>query len=225
MGKGIFITATGTDIGKTYVSALLVKQLRQWGSNCGYYKPVLSGAIVDGDEIIADDAQIVCTTAGLKGNPLDRVSYAFEPAVSPHLAAQMEGKHIVLEKIIEDFTVHANRNDFTVVEGAGGIITPLDLDIKLFMYDLPDVLGLDVIIVADAGLGTINTTYLTVDFLKRSMINVKGIILNNFDIEDVMHRDNLQVIERICEVKVLGTVKTNGTRIDFIDGALEKIYE
>ncbi len=225
MGKGIFITATGTDIGKTYVSALLVKQLREKGINCGYYKPVLSGAIVHGDEIILDDAQVVCSTAGLKGNPIDKVTYAFEPAVSPHLAAQMEGKHIALEKIVEDYEIHSKLNNFTVVEGAGGIITPLDLDIKLFMYDLPDVLRLDVIIVADAGLGTINNTFLTVDFLRRSMINVKGIILNNFDIEDIMHRDNLEVIERICEVKVLGTVATGAKRIDFMNGALEKIYE
>lgn len=225
MAKGIFITATGTDIGKTYISALLVKQLRERGLNCEYYKPVLSGAIINFNEILAEDAEFVCNTASLAGDPLDRVSYVFEPAVSPHLAATMEGRTIALEKIVEDFTNISSNSDFTVVEGAGGIITPLDLDIKLFMYDIPEVLSLDTIIVADAGLGTINNTFLTVDFLKRSPIKIKGIILNNFDKDDFMHVDNLRVIEEICGVKVIGTVAKDDDSIDFVNGAIEALYE
>lgn len=225
MSNGIFITATGTDIGKTYISALLVKQLRERGVNCNYYKPVLSGAIIDFNEVLAEDAEFVCNTAGLDGDPLDRVSYTFEPAVSPHLAAAMEHRTIAIEKIVEDYNRISSNCDFTVVEGAGGIITPLDLDIKLFMYDVPEVLGLDTIIVADAGLGTINNTFLTVDFLKRSPIKIKGIILNNFDKEDFMHIDNLRVIQEICGVKVLGTVAKDGDGIEFINGAIEALYE
>lgn len=224
MAKGIFITATGTDIGKTYVSALLVKQLRERGVNCDYFKPVLSGAIIHVNEILAEDAEFVCNTAGLDGDPLDRVSYTFEPAVSPHLASAMEGRTIGLEKIVEDYKRISENKDFTVVEGAGGIITPLDLDIKLFMYDIPEVLGLDTIIVADAGLGTINNTFLTVDFLKRSPIRIKGVILNNFDKDDFMHVDNLRVIEEICGVKVLGTVAKDGDAIEFTTNALEALY-
>lgn len=224
MAKGIFITATGTDVGKTYVSALLVKQLRERGILCDYYKPVLSGAIIHVNEVLAEDAEFVCNTAGLDGDPLARVSYTFEPAVSPHLAAGMEGRTIVLEKIIEDYKHIASKNDFTVVEGAGGIITPLDLDIKLFMYDIPEVLGLDTIVVADAGLGSINSTFLTVDFLKRTPVKVKGVILNNFAKEDFMHLDNLKVIELLCGVKVLGTVAKDGDGIEFTAGAIEALY-
>ncbi len=225
MAKGIFITATGTDVGKTYISALLVKQLRERGVNCDYYKPVLSGAIIHVNEILAEDAEIVCNTAGLAGDPLERVSYVFEPAVSPHLAAAMEGRTIAIEKIVEDYERISSKSDFTVVEGAGGITTPLDLDIKLFMYDVPEVLGLSTIIVADAGLGSINSTFLTVDFLKRSPIKIKGIILNNFDKEDFMHVDNLRVIEEICDVKVIGTVTKDGDGIEVIDGPVEALYE
>lgn len=225
MAKGIFITATGTDVGKTYVSALLVKQLRERGILCDYYKPVLSGAIIHVNEVLAEDAEFVCNTAGLDGDPLDRVSYVFEPAVSPHLAAGMEGRTIAIEKILEDYERLSSKNDFTVVEGAGGIITPLDLDIKLFMYDIPEVLGLDTVVVADAGLGAINNTFLTVDFLKQTPVKVKGIILNNFDKEDFMHLDNLKVIEHLCGVKVLGTVAKNGDGIEFTAGAIEALYD
>lgn len=225
MKKGIFITATGTDVGKTYISGLLVKQLCAKGLNCGYYKPVLSGAIVENDKIIAGDAQHVTKTAGLSGDPIEKVSYIFKDAVSPHLAANREGRTISLKKLVEDFNRIAQNNEFTVVEGAGGIICPLDLENNLFMYNLPKVFNLDVIVVADAGLGTINNTFLTVDFIKRLGLNIKGIILNNFDSQDFMHRDNFEVVESICEIKVIGTVEKNAKEINFTQGALEALYE
>lgn len=221
MKKGIFITATGTDVGKTYVSGLITKQLRESGINCGYYKPVLSGAIVENDKIIAGDAEHVTKTAGLGGNSIERVSYIFKPAVSPHLASEIEGRPINLNKIVEDFKSATTRHEFTVVEGAGGIICPLNLDENLFIYDIPKTLGLDVIVVADGGLGTINNTFLTVDFIKRLGLNIKGIILNNFDAEDFMHKDNKDVIERICGVKVIGTVAKDAEKIELS----EAIYE
>ena len=99
MTKGIFITATGTDIGKTYVSALIVKSMRKAGLNCGYYKPALSGAQTSKDgTLIPGDCAYVFKTAGLNLQPENYVSYIFKPAVSPHLAAQIENKPIKLEK-------------------------------------------------------------------------------------------------------------------------------
>lgn len=225
MGKGIFITATGTDVGKTYISGLLVKQLRENGIDCGYYKPVLSGAIVENDKVIAGDAEHVTKTAGLDGNSLDRVSYLFKPAVSPHLAAEIEGRPIAIGKIAEDFALVADKNEFTVVEGAGGIICPLNLEEHLFIYDIPKALSLNILVVADGGLGTINNTFLTVDFIKRLGLNVKGIILNNFDQDNFIHKDNKKVIEKLCGIKVIGTVVKNATRIEFVTGGLEAIYE
>lgn len=225
MRKGIFITATGTDVGKTYISGLLVKQLRQKGINCGYYKPVLSGAIVEGDKVIAGDAQHVSKTAGLNGDSIERVSYIFKDAVSPHLAASREGRTISLKKLVEDFNRITHNNEFTVVEGAGGIICPLDLESNLFMYNLPKAFNLDVIVVADAGLGTINNTFLTVDFMRRLGLNIEGIILNNFNPQNFMHIDNFEVVENICGVKVVGTVEENANQINFTQGALEALYE
>ena len=81
MNQGIFVTATGTDVGKTYVSGLLVKALRARGINAGYFKPALSGAEREGGRLVPGDARWVCRTAGLPGDPADYVAYLYEQAV------------------------------------------------------------------------------------------------------------------------------------------------
>ena len=73
--RGIFVAGTGTDVGKTYVSALLVKSLRERGVNAGYFKPALSGAVREGERLVPGDAQMVCECAGLPGDPADYVAY------------------------------------------------------------------------------------------------------------------------------------------------------
>nr|MCR5264990.1 dethiobiotin synthase [Cyanobacteria bacterium RUI128] len=99
MAKGLFVTATGTDIGKTYVSGLLVKKMREYGYNCGYYKPVLSGGGKYNGKLIPGDCVHVVKTAGLDIEPFKCLSYCFEDAVSPHLAAKRAGVNIDINKI------------------------------------------------------------------------------------------------------------------------------
>ena len=212
--KGIFITATGTDVGKTFVSALLVKKMREQNVNCGYFKPVLSGAENIDGKLVPGDAKYVVETAKLSCAPVDCVSYMFEPAVSPHLASS----DIKQEKILADYKSHSAMYDFIVVEGAGGIVCPLNLsDTPFIMADLIKLLGLGIIIVADAGLGTINSTVLTVEFAKQKGISVRGIILNNFDSENYMHQDNKLSIEKLTGIKVIATVKKDAIDIGEIN--------
>ena len=204
--RGLFITATGTDIGKTYVSALIVKKMRNQGVNCGYFKPVLSGAENIEGKLIAGDAKYVVDFAGLNCSPNDCVSYMFEPAVSPHLASN----DINLDKIKQDFNQIVSNYEFVVVEGAGGIVCPLNLSDKpVIMADLIKLLGFEIVIVADSGLGTINSTVLTVEFAKQHNINIKGIILNNFDSTNSMHLDNKISIEKLTGINVIATVEHN----------------
>lgn len=200
MTKGIFITATGTDVGKTYVSALIVKKMREIGFNCGYYKPALSG------DVYPNDCEYVLKMAKIVDNAANFVSYKFKPAVSPHLASQMENNPIKLEKIIEDFNRIQNNYDCVLVEGAGGIVCPFGKN--LLLPDVIKALGLDIIIVASASLGTINSTVLTVEYARQKGINVKGIILNNYDENDFMQVDNKKMVEKLTGLKVLATVKT-----------------
>lgn len=216
MTKGIFITATGTDVGKTYVSALLLKYLLKSGLNAGYYKPVLSGAIQNNGKIIPGDCEFVLKFSGLNLPPQDYVSYIYKEPLSPHLAAQIENNPVELSKIVSDFSNIKKQFDYIIVEGAGGIVCPFRLDNQKIM--LPDVikaLGLDIIIVASAALGTINSTFLTVEYAKNCGINVRGIVLNNYDDNNIMMRDNLKQIEALTGVKVIAAVEENAQDIDF----------
>ena len=219
--KGIFVTATGTDVGKTYVSALLVKALRELGLSCGYYKPALSGL----NSSCVNDVEYVGKVSGGDFTLENNVSYSFKEAVSPHLAADRAGENILLDKIIADYSNLVNMYDYIVVEGAGGITCPFNLSGKPLL--LPDVilaLGLDVLIIADGGLGTINSTLLTCEYAKSKGLNVKGIILNNFDADNFMYNDNLAQIERLTGVNVIATVKNNDSKLEIEEKVLKGLF-
>lgn len=227
MSKGIFVTATGTDVGKTFVSALLVKKLREEGFNCGYYKPALSGAEVINGEVVPGDCAYVKKVAGLPESAMDYLSYCFKPAVSPHLASQMENNPIKLEKIKKDFEIIKSKYDYVVVEGAGGIVCPMDLsqDKPFLISDIVKELGLDVVVVASALLGSINDAVTTVEYTKNLGINIKGIILNKYDENDFMQRDNKIQIERLSKVPVIADVKLSDSNIDIEKDKLLKIFK
>ena len=221
MTKGIFITATGTDVGKTYISALIVKAMRESGLNCLYYKPALSGAEVIDGNLVAGDCDYVLKKSGINKNPNDYVSYIFKPAVSPHLASEIENNPIKLDKILSDFERIKSECDYLLVEGAGGIVCPFSLKgDKLLLKDVIKALELDIVIVAPASLGTINSTVLTVEYARQNGINIRGIILNNFDENDFMQVDNKKRVEELTGVKVIATVKADDKNI-----SLDKILK
>ncbi|WP_312648448.1 dethiobiotin synthase [Aminipila sp.] len=219
--KGIFITGTGTDIGKTYVSGLIVKVLRDKHINAGYYKPALSGAYMRNGKLIPGDAEYVCEISGLTEPYENLVSYMFETAVSPHLASQMESDCEIDRNVIwEDYNKLSQKYDFMVVEGCGGILCPLntpkslspvinhDKSNLLLLPDIIKLLNLDIIIVADAGLGTINLVLLTVEYAKQSHIGIAGIILNHFEEHNFLHQDNKKQIEFLTALPVLACIPT-----------------
>lgn len=215
MDRKIFITATGTDAGKTYVSALILKHLRESGINSGYYKPALSGAYHSGGRLIPGDAEYVCSLSGLDVPPETLVSYCFERAVSPHLAAVCENRAIEMQKIAEDFKRISAEYEYMVIEGCGGIICPLRLDDKTIMLeDIIKLLGADIIIVASAGLGTINSTLLTVEYARAKGIGIRGIVLNRYDERNFMHTDNKRQIEKLTHLPVLACVADNADSIN-----------
>lgn len=218
MSKNIFITATGTDIGKTYVSALIVKKLRESGLNCGYYKPVLSGIIEKDGKLIESDCNYVIETAKIPAIADDCVSYWWKEAVSPHLAAERANQNIDIRKIKQDFEKKQTEYDYLLVEGAGGITCPLKLKNgeKYLLKDLIKELNISIIIVADGGLGTINSILLTVEYAHMNNIKIEGIILNNYNPQNFMHQDNLKQVEYLTGIKVISTVQKNQTDIDLL---------
>ena len=218
MSKNIFITATGTDIGKTYVSALIIKKMREAGFNCGYYKPVLSGVVEKNGKLIESDCNYVINTAKIPIEADDCVTYWWKEAVSPHLASVRAGQKIDIERIKRDFNNKQNKYEYLLTEGAGGITCPLRLEDgeKYLMRDLIKELGSGTIIVADGGLGTINSILLTVEYARKYDIKIEGIILNNFDSNSFMHQDNLKQVEYLTGIKVISTVSKNQNDIDLL---------
>lgn len=223
MSKNIFITATGTDIGKTYVSALIVKKMREEGYNCGYFKPVLSGVVEKCGKLVESDCNYVVNTAKIPTRADDCVAYWWKEAVSPHLAAKRAGMEIDIQKIKEEFVQKSKEYDYLLIEGAGGITCPLRLENgeKYLLKDLIKELSAPIIIVADGGLGTINSTLLTVEYARANGIKIAGIILNNFDKDSFMQQDNLKQVEYLTGVKVVATVAKGEKEIRLLEERFE----
>ena len=226
MGKALFITGTGTDSGKTYVTGLIVKKLRDAGLRAGYYKAALSGAetLADGT-LLPGDALHVAHTAGLA--PEDAaVSYIYRDAVSPHLAAQIEGRPMDFDKVEQDFHTAKERMDYLTVEGSGGIICPLrwDAEEHVILDDLALRLGLSALVVADAGLGTINAAVLTAEHLKMRGIPLKGFIFNNWT-GGTMQEDNVKMVEALTGAPVLARVEHGVAALTMAADALAALYD
>lgn len=227
MSKNIFITGTGTDVGKTYVTGLILKKLNESGRNAAYFKAAMSGneRCADGS-LIPGDALFVKTVSGIS-QPLDEMCpYIYETAVSPHLASKIEGNPVELKKVTEAFTDVSEKYAYVTMEGSGGILCPLRYDdTKIQLEDVISELNLSCLIVADAGLGTINSVVLTVEYMKAKNITVKGIIFNNYHSGEVMEEDNLRMCEELTGVNVIACVEPNDDEINIDADFLASLYE
>jgi malonyl-ACP O-methyltransferase BioC/dethiobiotin synthase len=183
---GVFVTGADTGVGKTVVSACLAKA---WGAD--YWKPVQTGLA---DE--AGDTRTVADLAGLGPERLHAPAYAFDPPVSPHLAAAAAGTRIGLE----DFRLPTSDRPI-VVEGAGGALVPLNESAS--MLDLIARLGLPVVVVAADRLGAINHTLLTLETLRARGLQVLGVVLTGGPFGD-----NRAAIERHGRVRILAELPT-----------------
>jgi len=226
MSKSIFISGTGTDVGKTYVSGLIVKKLRGLGINAGYYKPALSGAEYLNEKPVPGDCFRVAERAGLQIDPDKLTSYMFRTSVSPHLAALIEGRTIEPDVIAGDFAKFRKKYEYLTVEGCGGIVCPFRYDEKTVMQtDIIKLLDLDLLIVAPSGLGTINSTVITVFYAKEAGLHVRGIILNKYYDNDFIHRDNKKMIEEITKVPVTAFIHANASDIEIDPELLCGLYK
>ena len=214
MSKGYFVTATGTDVGKTFVTALLVKKWRDSGIDAGYYKAALSGAELRDGKWVAGDADYVKRVAGLSDSQEQLVSYVYKEAVSPHLAARKEGNPVELTKVKADFEAACARHEFIFAEGSGGIICPIRYDDqKIFLEDIIKTVNFPILVVTTAALGSINACVLTVEYARSRGLDVRGLIVNrygscgNLEMED----DNIRMIQDLTDLEILAKVKDGDT--------------
>lgn len=227
MSKNLFITGTGTDVGKTFVTGLILKKLTESGRKAAYYKAAMSGNVRRPDgSLIPGDALFVKNISGIH-QPLEEMCpYIYETAVSPHLASRLEGNPVRMDVVEEGFRKVCSKYDYVTMEGSGGILCPICFDeAKIQLEDVIQRLNLSCLVIADAGLGTINSVVLTVEYMRARNIPIRGIIFNHFHPGNVMEEDNLRMCEYMTGLKVLACVQDNSTELDMDAELLASLYE
>jgi dethiobiotin synthetase len=217
-GPGIFVTGTGTDIGKTTVTAALAGALRRLHVRVGVCKPVASGCPKHGDrgndphiplvddDFLSPDGVIAGTAAGLA--PLDEAMLRyispvrFGAPLSPHIASEIEGRPTDWKRVAGALDWWQENSDVLMVEGAGGWFVPLDHH-DFMVADLAAALRLPVIVVTDAELGTLNRTLLTVQAIRQKSLSVIGLVVNRVPAGgDIGVATNLRELPRLSGVPI-----------------------
>jgi dethiobiotin synthetase len=205
VSTGLFITGTDTGVGKTYVTAALLSELRRRGVRAAAFKPIACGT--GGRR----DAEIY-TTIMEHEIPVDVINpiYLRRP-LAPSVAARLEHRRIDLRGIRECYRELASSYSVVLVEGAGGLLVPI-LD-RYFVADLATSLKLPLLVVARLGLGTINHSLLTVRQARAMGLKVRGIVLNDTvgGKRGLAAKTNIKTVPELCASPLLG-VMPNGTR-------------
>jgi dethiobiotin synthetase len=198
--RGLFVTATDTGVGKTEVACAVIAAARAAGIDAVGMKPAQSG-VIPGEP--TDAERLALASDGVE--PLEAICpYTFAAPLAPAVAARVEGKAVSLRRILDAAAALAARHAAVVVEGAGGLLVPLT-EAETYA-DLARALGLPALVVARAGLGTVNHTALTVEALRARGIALAGIVLNRAGpVDDPSVPHNASEIARItgCEPLVV----------------------
>jgi len=206
----LFFAGTDTDVGKSFVASLAVKELYYSGRRVGVYKPVASGCVHDGDKLVSSDAVQLWEAAG-RSVPLDDVCpQRFLAPLAPHLAALQAGSSVDESLLLKGLGAVSMDKDIVVVEGAGGLMSPLSDN--MLNSTLARKMDAHVIIVAANRLGAIHQVLATVTAASALKLPVVGIILNQVSaIPDDSATENAKVISRFTEVPILGQITYGAT--------------
>lgn len=200
--RGLFVTGTDTEVGKTVLSAALIAAISAAGEAVRAYKPVLTGleqtAATAGGTSWPPDHELLAHLAGMSAEEVTPLRYG--PMASPHLAAQLAGERIDPEELAA--RARATPADTTlIVEGVGGVLVPLDD--AYTVCDLAADLELPLLIASRPGLGTINHTLLTLKAAREARLDVRAVVLTPWPPHpDEVLRSNRQTIERLGDVEV-----------------------
>lgn len=205
MRKGVFITGTDTEVGKTIIAGGLARLLRNMRINVGVMKPVETGGKYKKGSLVGKDTEYLIKMSKIQDTYSHINPYIFEHPLAPYVAAKLEGKKICKKKILTSFRNLTDKYDFLVVEGCGGFLVPITSNYMI--SDLAKDMKLPVIIVARAGLGSINHTLLSLYHARRSGLKIIGIIINKTSRNISMsEKTNPQVIRAFGRVPILGII-------------------
>jgi len=213
--RGLFVTGTDTDVGKTYVSALIAAELQAAGHRVGVYKPVASGCVADGSELVSDDAVALWEAAG-RTLTLDAVCpQRFAAPIAPHLSAIAEGKTLDADLARTGLATWTPHCDIVIVEGAGGLMSPVDEE--EYVADLAFDFGYPLVVVTKNVVGAINQTLQTLiaagNF--REGLGVGAVVLNDVHASDDPASDsNLEEIVTRVEGPLFSRLRHQGDQLD-----------
>ena len=195
--RGVFVTGTGTEVGKTVVAALIANSHVRAGERVAVFKPAVSGLDGGGE---ADHALL--RRAAESGQSDDEIApYRYGPPVSPHLGAELAGERIDPARLLAAARAAAASADFLVCEGVGGLLVPLTLG--YLVRDFARDLALPLVVAAPPGLGTINHTLLTVEAARGVGLDVAAVVLTPWPRDaGAVEASNRLAIERLGALRV-----------------------
>jgi len=208
---GVVIAATDTEVGKTVATCALAWQLRRQGRSrrVGVCKPFASGCRRDREGLVSEDAEALAHFADCR-QPLDVVNpVRYAPPVAPGMAAEMTGRAVDMQAVARSLTLLSEHSDVLLVEGVGGIMTPLDR--QHTFLDFAAAVGYPVLVVARAMLGTLNHTAMTVRLLREAGCTVLGLIVNGYEADVAKQNDasmasNRDWLQSMNDLRVLATL-------------------
>ncbi|HUY91658.1 MAG TPA: dethiobiotin synthase [Pirellulales bacterium] len=206
--RGLFVTGTGTEVGKTFVAAAIAKALAAAGRRVGVYKPAASGCRLVEGRLQSDDAIALWEAAGRPGELEQVCPQRFAAPLAPHLAARAEGREIDAKLLRSGLDAWTASSEIVVVEGAGGLLSPLSDD--EYVADLAADFGFPLIVVAANVLGTIHQMLATLVVAETfpTPLDVAGVVLNHPFPEppDASCGTNFAELTRRCVPPVLAEV-------------------
>lgn len=204
MAKGFFVTGTDTGVGKTIITAALIKTSNLLGFRACGMKPIETGCQREGGILIPSDGMLIKTVARMEETVNHISPCRFEKPLAPLPASEIEGISVNFEKIRKAYAELSQKYDVVIVEGIGGLLVPIRKD--YFVLDLARDFGLPVIVVSRPGLGTINHTMLSVNYAIKEGLTVAGIIINYSQPPEgtPAEKTNPDVIKEISPVPIIG---------------------
>ena len=197
--RGLFVTGTDTEVGKTVVACAIAATLAGRGERVSVFKPAVTG--LDEPDGMGADHERLRAAARSSQLPHEVSPYRFGPAVSPHLAAAAAGEHVDPEVLVAAAHRAAAAGDVLVAEGVGGLLVPLSG--SYLVRDLASELGMPVVIAARPGLGTISHTLMTVECARAAGLRVAGAVLTPWPaLPGDMEQSNRETIARLGDVEV-----------------------
>jgi dethiobiotin synthetase len=205
--RGVFVTGTDTEVGKTVLAATICATAVDLGMSVAAFKPVVTGLNEPPGEWPYDH-ELLASVCNAGQAPDEVAPLRYGPAVSPHLAEQLSGEEIDPESLVEAAEAQADRADAIVVEGVGGLLVPLAKE--YLVRDFAGELGLPVVIAARPGLGTISHSLLTIEAARAVALRIQAVVLTPWpDEPSEMEWSNMETIERFGEVPVVGLPYTD----------------